>query len=107
MEEKNLTDLLEELGEELEGLEEEHIAVPMDFENVGVPQYETKAFKQGVADVSRLAGQITGLKNMGLSEDGVLALMGMLYEKEIMPSTMKHNETLAKIQAINLEKATI
>lgn len=110
MEERNLEELLEELSEleELDGLEEsEEPAVLMDLENVQGLIYEQEAFKQGIEDVARLAGQITGLQNVGLSEDAVLAVIGMLCEKEVMPLTMKHNLEIARVQTTNFEKATI
>lgn len=112
MEDKKIMGLLEDLQELEEGKESvidysQIPVVPMDFDNVMFPEYVTEEFNTGIADVSRIAGQITGLKNIGLSEDGILAVIGMLCDKDMMPTTMEHNLNLAKIQVANFEKSTI
>lgn len=108
MEDNKAVDTLAELleqAEDFEGFKEP--LIPMNLENVEASQYDRDKFLKGIKDVSYLAGQITGLQNVGLSEDGVLALIAMLLEKELLPTTMKHNLELAKTQTTNFEKATI
>ena len=81
--------------------------IPMDIEGVMFAEYDTEQFLEGVASVSHLAGQITGLRNVGMSESQVIQLITLLYDKELLPQQMGHNLELAKIQSQNMDKTTI
>lgn len=69
--------------------------IKLEFED-----FNEEEFFKGVHDMSRMAGQLTALKNIGLSwEDSVTLVMN--------ERIMAHNIEIAKINAKSIEKQNI
>lgn len=81
--------------------------VAMELDNVMFKEYDEISFDEGIKSASYIAGQVTAFKNIGLSEENIITLIGLLYDKDTMATTMEHNIKMAQIQCVNVEKATI
>lgn len=51
------------------------ISSSMVLDNIINQKFEKKEFESGVSYISKYAGMIVGLKNLGISEDGIVEII--------------------------------
>lgn len=70
----------------------------LDIAELENSSYNIQSFNDGVKSVSRLAGQITGLVNIGITPS---MAFNYLIEKEALKETIAHNMEISKLDTKN------
>ena len=102
--EKTMNNQIEETTDQIElsldDLASEDFFIPISTSNLeGIAEYNEVEFKKGLDDVSYVCGQITGLRNCGLSSKDALDYL-------ITVQTLKHNMEVSEITSnMNIEVA--
>lgn len=57
------------------------ISTSMILDNIINQKFEQKAFEEGIAYISKYAGMIVGLQNVGVNEDGIVEIITNIIKK--------------------------
>lgn len=108
-EEKGLT--LNELIEQIEPYSEEDSQedtienlVDVKIDNLNGNELELKSFKEGLKEISKIAGMICGLKAVGISESGAIEIVAtQISVEQAKELQIMNNASAEKIVALQNE----
>ena len=87
-----------EEGEELSIVEEPTKFIPVETEHLEGIGIDTKKFDKGVDDVSRICGQFSALKSVGMSDKDAMEVITNLITIQINNDTIEGNVRVANLQ---------
>ena len=87
-----------EEGEELSKVEEPTKFIPVETEHLEGIGIDTKKFDKGVDDVSRICGQFSALKSVGMSDADAMEVITNLITIQINNDTIEGNVRVANLQ---------
>ena len=100
-EQEELIKILSDLAGEQETCDYEYGDFPVvniDLDSVDGSPIDTKLFKQGVKDVSRLAGQFSALRSVGMSEQAIIEVILNTQVIDFNEKALDKNLKIAEIQ---------
>ena len=87
-----------EEGEELSKVEEPTKFIPVETEHLEGIGIDTEKFDKGVDDVSRICGQFSALKSVGMSDKDAMEVITNLITIQINNDTIEGNVRVANLQ---------
>ena len=90
-----------EEGEELSKVEEPTKFIPVETEHLEGIGIDTKKFDKGVDDVSRICGQFSALKSVGMSDKDAMDIITNLLSIQINKDTIEGNIKIATAQDVS------
>lgn len=102
-EQEELIKILSGLADEQEGCDcgyeyGDFPVVDIDLDEVDGSPIDTKLFRQGIKDVSRLAGQFSALRSVGMSEQAIIEVILNTQVIDFNEKALEKNLKIAEIQ---------
>ena len=102
-EQEELIKILSDLADEQEGCDcnceySDFPVVDIDLDRVDGSPIDAKLFKQGIKDVSRLAGQFSALRSVGMSEQAIIEVILNTQVIDFNEKALDKNLKIAEIQ---------
>ena len=102
-EQEELVKILTGLADEQEGCDCDYEygdfpVVDIDLDDVDGSPIDTKLFRQGIKDVSRLAGQFSALRSVGMSEQAIIEVILNTQVIDFNEKALDKNLKIAEIQ---------